>query len=203
MARDNTPATTILFPRSIHASETVAALFPVFLIAILSCFLFPVTLYRIGRRFGLLSFLAVAGEDDEQGESKKMKKKSAGLSSSSSSSPPSLKKTNDIQIKAKDSPWAKAFEESVHQSRQSMKRQMVFSGWNLAIFLGWILFFALLFWAKQMQMEEKMAVRLGKTVTNPMLRVLKKLLLQFGLETEASLLIMARNVSGVISTEWD
>ena len=136
-------------------SETVAALFPVFLIAILSCFLFPVTLYRIGRRFGLLSFLAVAGEDDEQGESKKMKKKSAGLSSSSSSSPPSLKKTNDIQIKAKDSPWAKAFEESVHQSRQSMKRQMVFSGWNLAIFLGWILFFALLFWAKQMQMEEK------------------------------------------------
>ena len=27
-------------------SETVAALFPVFLIAILSCFLFPVTLYE-------------------------------------------------------------------------------------------------------------------------------------------------------------
>ena len=93
-------------------SETVAALFPVFLIAILSCFLFPVTLYRIGRRFGLLSFLAVAGEDDEQGESKKMKKKSAGLSSSSSSSSSLAggKKTNDIQIKAKDSPWAKAFE---------------------------------------------------------------------------------------------
>ena len=60
-------------------SETVAALFPVFLIAILSCFLFPVTLYRIGRRFGLLSFLAVAGEDDEEGESKKMKNISEGL----------------------------------------------------------------------------------------------------------------------------
>ena len=123
-------------------SETVAALFPVFLIAILSCFLFPVTLYRIGRRFGLLSFLAVAGEDDEEGESKKMKKKNAGLSSSSSLA--GGKKTNDIQIKAKDSPWAKAFEESVHQSRQSMKRRMVSADEDWRSFSGGFFFRAAL-----------------------------------------------------------
>jgi hypothetical protein len=44
-------------------SETVAALFPIFLVAILSCFLFPITLYRIGRRFGLFSL--IAGEEED------------------------------------------------------------------------------------------------------------------------------------------
>ena len=137
-------------------SETVAALFPIFLVAILSCFLFPITLYRIGRRFGLFSLIAGEEEDTKtkgggggggkettiKTKTKTMEKKNDNIS-------------QDIQIKAKDSLWAKSFEQSVHQSRQSMKRQMFFSGWNLAIVLGWILFFLLLFWAKSMQTEEK------------------------------------------------
>ena len=135
-------------------SETVAALFPIFLVAILSCFLFPITLYRIGRRFGLFSL--IAGEEEDT----KTKGGGGGKETTIKTKTKTMEKKNDnisqdIQIKAKDSLWAKSFEQSVHQSRQSMKRQMFFSGWNLAIVLGWILFFLLLFWAKSMQTEEK------------------------------------------------
>jgi len=141
-------------------SETVAALFPIFLVAVLSCFLFPITLYRIGRRFGLFSSF-LSGEDGESSKGgeisllniNKKNKKSEGTTSSAEQK---QKQQQNIQIKAKDgSLWAKSFEQSVRQSKQSMKRQMFFSGWNLAIVCGWILFFLLLFWAKAMQMEEK------------------------------------------------
>ena len=69
-------------------SETVAALFPIFLVAVLSCFLFPITLYRIGRRFGLFSSF-LSGEDGESSKggeislSNKKKKKNEATSSSS------------------------------------------------------------------------------------------------------------------------
>ena len=98
-------------------SETVAALFPIFLVAILSCFLFPITLYRIGRRFGLFSLIAGEEEDTKtkgggggggkettiKTKTKTMEKKNDNIS-------------QDIQIKAKDSLWAKSFEQSVRQT---------------------------------------------------------------------------------------
>ena len=111
-------------------SETVAALFPIFLVAILSCFLFPITLYKIGRRFGLFSL--IAGEEEDTKTKRRRRRRRRKRDDDKDEDKDDGKKNDnisqDIQIKAKDSLWAKSFEQSVHQSRQSMKRQMFFSG---------------------------------------------------------------------------
>ena len=124
-------------------SEAVSSLFPIFLIAMLSFFLFPITLWRIGAWI----FFSSDAPTTKALSVKKNKKREGETGATSIT-------THKIDFKSIDSEWGRAFNDSVKRSKQS-KTKAFLSGWNLAIAVGWVLFFLLLFWCSVTNTEEK------------------------------------------------
>ena len=128
-------------------SETVAQLFPIFLIAILSCFLFPITLWKV-----VTSLFFKDSRESTGGSTGSMQ----------GSNDQKKKNKNNIGVAQKfsretltESEWGKQFDESLKMSKKNSRRSFFENTWNILIFVGWIAFALLYYLCMITNTEEK------------------------------------------------